>query len=234
VDRVTRKELKSDRFALEVGHTVEYVAGHRREVLMYVALIAGVLLISIGVYLYLAREHSTRQAELREALRLQDATIAVTGTDYLPNFQSQAEKDKAVDKALQDVASKYAGKDEGEIARYYLGMAAADKGKLDDAIKYLRVAADSASNDYASLARFSLAQVYQAQGKNAEAEKELRYLMDHPSILMSKEQATIELGKVLLRTKPDEGRKLLEPLRTQSGAVSRAAITALSEAPAKK
>ena len=117
MDRVTRKELKSDRFALEVGHTVEYVAGHRREVLMYVALVAGVLLISIGVYLYLAREHSTRQAELREALRLQDATIAVTGTDYLPNFQSQAEKDKAVEKALQDVASKYAGKDEGEIAR---------------------------------------------------------------------------------------------------------------------
>ena len=58
--------------------------------------------------------------------------------------------------------------------------------------------------------------------------------MDHPTILVSKEQATIALGKLLLRTKPEEGRKLLEPLRTQAGAVSRAAISALSEAPAKK
>jgi predicted negative regulator of RcsB-dependent stress response len=234
VDRVTRKELKSDRFALEVGHTVEYVAGHRRQVMQYAALVLGVLLIGIGIYLYLQRGHTARQTELQQAMRLVDATVAATGTEFMVNFQTQAEKDKAIEKAFSDLASKYAGKDEGEIARYYMGMRAADKGNMGDAEKHLRQAAESADDDYSSLARFSLAQVYQVQSKNAEAEKELRYLVDHPTILVSKEQATIELGRLLLRTKPDEGRKLLEPLRTQAGAVSRAAISALSEAPAKK
>jgi predicted negative regulator of RcsB-dependent stress response len=234
VDRVTRKELKSDRFALEVGHTVEYVAEHRRQVIQYTALVVGVLLISIGIYLYLDRAHATRQAELQQALRLQDATVAATGTDYLPNFTTQEEKDKAIDTALSGLASKYAGKDEGEIARYYMGMRAADKGNMPDAEKHLRQAVESADKPYSSLARFALGQVYEAQGKTAEAEKEFRYVVDHPTILVSKEQATIALGKLLLRTKPEEGRKLLEPLRTQAGAVSRAAISALSEAPAKK
>jgi DNA-directed RNA polymerase subunit F len=67
------------------------------------------------------------------------------------------------------------------------------------------------------------------QGNTGEAEKILRDLMAHPTIMVSKEQATIELARTLSRTKPDEARKLLEPLRTERSAVSRMALTAYAE-----
>ena len=52
----------------------------------------------------------------------------------------------------------------------------------------------------------------------AEAEKLLRSLIDDPTILVSKEQATIALAKVVAKKNPAEARKLLEPLRAASAA----------------
>jgi len=92
---------------------------------------------------------------------------------------------------------------------------------------------ESGNKAYASVARLSLAQLYQAQGKTAEAEKLLRSLMEEPTILVSKEQATIALGGLLAASRPEEARKLLEPLRTERSAVSRSAISVLSEIPGK-
>ncbi len=65
--------------------------------------------------------------------------------------------------------------------------------------------------------------------RQADAEKLLRSLIDDPTILVSKEQATIALAKVLAKKNPAEARKLLEPLRAERGPVSRAALTALGE-----
>ena len=79
----------------------------------------------------------------------------------------------------------------------------------------------------AELGRQALAQVYASQGKPADAEKLLRELIASPTPTVTKEQATIVLGQLLASSKPDEARKLLEPLRTSTrSAVSRAAITA--------
>ena len=55
--------------------------------------------------------------------------------------------------------------------------------------------------------------------------------MDHPTIFVSKEQATIALAKLLAVTKPAEARKLLDPLRAVVGPVSQTAIQAYNELP---
>ena len=54
---------------------------------------------------------------------------------------------------------------------------------------------------------------------------------DNPTALFSKENAQIELAKLIAPTKPEEAKKLLEPLRQLStrNAVSRWAITAFGE-----
>jgi hypothetical protein len=74
-----------------------------------------------------------------------------------------------------------------------------------------------------------LAQVYASEGKVADSEKLLREIMNNPTVTVSKEQATLTLARILSRTKPDEARKLMEPLRTQTGAVSRIAINEMTE-----
>ena len=48
-------------------------------------------------------------------------------------------------------------------------------------------------------------------------------------MLVSKEQATISLARLLASSNPSEARKLLEPLKAAPGGVGRAAGSALAE-----
>ena len=79
------------------------------------------------------------------------------------------------------------------------------------------------------MAKLSLAPIYSATGRQAEAERLLRSVVDKPTLFVSKEQATIALARLIAKNKPEEARKLLEPLRTERSAVSRAALAALAE-----
>jgi hypothetical protein len=150
---------------------------------------------------------------------------------FFTTFTTEAEKQKAVDKAWNDLASRYSGSAEAAIAHYYMGVNAADRGNVQEAEKHFKQVADSGEKAYASQAKLALAQIYASSGRAAEAEKTLRSLIDDPTIMVSKEQATIELARLIAKAKPAEARKLLEPLRTERGPVSRAAITLLNEIP---
>ncbi|MEZ5356755.1 MAG: tetratricopeptide repeat protein, partial [Bryobacteraceae bacterium] len=176
------------------------------------------------------------QAELARALMLKDGVIGPASQpgDPRPSFPTQADKDKAVLKAFQDLASQQDGTNEGAVGHYELGSIAADGGKLDEAEKHFKSAIASGDSATASVARWSLAQVYHAQGKPAEAEKLLRELIASPTILVSKDQATMSLIRVLAHTKPDEARKLLEPLqKAESPVVARNAMQLVSELPSQ-
>jgi predicted negative regulator of RcsB-dependent stress response len=229
VDKITRRELKHDRFAQEVGHTVEYVSEHRRQIIRYSAIGLGVLVVLLGIWFYNKRQGSLRQTALKDAMRIRDAVVGAAPNDFILAFPTQEEKDKASIKAFTDLAVQHDGTEEGTTARYYLGVIATDQGKLADAEKHFKMAVESGSEDYASIAKLSMAQIYAAQGKPAEAEKLLRPLIEKPTIFVSKEQAIIALARALASSKPAEARKLLEPLRAERSAVSRVAITALGE-----
>jgi len=233
VARITRKELKTDKFALEVGHTVDFFEEHHTEVIRYGAVAVAVAAIVFAIMLYRGHLHTVRQEALAHALQIQEAPVgqAPPGTEI--SFATQDAKDKEVAKAFRELASKYSGSDEGYIAEYYLGCLAADQGNLTEAEKRFQLVADSANKRYASLANLSLGQVYFAEGKNDQGEKLLRSLMLHPTLFVSKDQATITLAKALAHTKPAEARKLLDPLRAVPGPVSQTAIQAYSELPAQ-
>jgi hypothetical protein len=66
-------------------------------------------------------------------------------------------------------------------------------------------------------------------GREADGEKILRRLMDHPTVFVSKEQATISLARYLAKKNPAEARKLLKPLVTETGAVSQEAVSLLGQ-----
>jgi predicted Zn-dependent protease len=231
VARITRKQLKSDRFAVEVEHTVEYVAEHKKQVLRYSLAALVVLLIASGIYFYRGQQHAARQEELAKAIQIQEAPVSPPQPTGSLSFATQDEKNKQATKAFSDILAKYPGTDEGTIAANYLGAIAVDQGKLTDAEKYFKQAVDSGSKTYKPVAKLSLAQVYIAQGRAADGEKLLRDIIANPSILVSKQEATIALARAIANTRPEEARKLLEPLKSQPGAASQIAITASSEIP---
>ncbi|NWF83040.1 MAG: tetratricopeptide repeat protein [Bryobacteraceae bacterium] len=229
MDRQTRHELKTDKFVEEVGHTVEFFEQHRSQIIRYGGITAAVVLIAAGAWLYTSKQRSNRQAELGDAIALVNAPVGPAGSGRSVSFPTEEAKALAVQKAFNDIVTKYAGSNESGVALYMLALAEADKGKLADAERLLRRAAEEADDEYASLARLALADVLSANGKTAEAEKILRDLLAKPTALVTKEQATLNLARVIAKSKPAEAKKLLDPLRSSTGPASASAIALVSE-----
>jgi len=234
LDRAHRHDLKHDKFVEQVGHSVEYAADHRSQFLRYGAIALGVIALAAGTWWYMSYQSGVRQDALRTAIRAQEAVVGQKETPFLVAYPDAAAKNTAVKKLWQDIAIKHSGSSEAMVAEYYMGINAADSGNLQEAEKHLKIVSESGKAEYSSQAKLSLARIYQASGRNNEAEKVLRGLMNDPSIMVSKEEATLALGQVLAQSNPAEARKLLEPLRASRSAVSRAAISTLSEIPAAR
>jgi predicted negative regulator of RcsB-dependent stress response len=231
VARITRKELKADKFALEIGQTVTFFEEHQKELLRYGAIAAGVALLIVGYTIYSRHEHSLREAALAKAIQVQEAPIGLPTPGQNMNFPTQDAKDQVAEKAFSELQAKYSGSAEGEIAAYYLACIKADQGKLAEAEKGFKQVADSGSKDYASLAKFSLAQIYFANGHADQGESVMRDLIAHPTVYVSKEQATISLAGFLASTKPAEARKLLDPMRSIPGPIGQTVLQKLGELP---
>jgi predicted Zn-dependent protease len=228
VARITRKELKTDKFALEVGHTVDFFEEHRTEIVRYGAAALALAAIVVLIFVYRSHQHTIREAALSKAMLVEDAPIG-PGAPGALSYPTQDAKDKEAIRAFSELAAQYSGTDEGYIAEYYLGCIAADAGRLGEADNRFSSVAASAGKKYASLAKLALGQLYFAEGKPGRGKEMLRSLMDNPTVFVSKDQAAIVLATMLAPTEPAEARKLLDPLRAKQGAVSQAAIQAYGE-----
>jgi hypothetical protein len=149
------------------------------------------------------------------------------------SFPTQEAKDAAVSDAFSKIAAQYNGSREGAIAEYTLAGLATDAGRNDEARKRYQAVVDSGSKEYASLAKLALAQLDFAENKNADGEKLLRDLMENPTALVSKDQATLALVHQIAKTRPAEAHKLLTPLLVEPGEVGQLAAGVNAEIPLK-
>lgn len=224
MDKHTRKELKSDKFALEVQHSVEFVSEHRRQVIRWGVPALAVVLIVVGIFFYRNRQHTVRQETLHSTMLIQNSSVGTQQSEYVVTFPTIEARKKAVVKAWTDLATKYPGTDEGDIAEFFLGTNAADDGNLPEAAKHFQ-ASIAGGGPYVSSAKVALAQVYAGQGKVNEGVQLLQSVIDHPTVMVSKEAATLAMAELLQATDPQRAKKLVEPLRTSTrSSVSKAAI----------
>ena len=230
MSRITRKELKTDKFALEVEHGLTFFEEHRNEIGKYAGIAIAVIVLIVGYSLYSRREHSVREQALSAAIRVQEAPVGQSGNGGL-SFPTQEAKDQESIRAFSEIQSKYSGSTEGEIAEYYLGSIKADQGKLAEAEKLYQDVAQKADEKYASLAKFALAQIYFSDGRADQGEKILREMIANPTVFVSADQATITLARNIGQKKPAEARKLLEPLRNRQGPVGQVALSIIGELP---
>lgn len=226
MDKLTRKELKSDKFALEVQHSVEYVSVHRQQMIRFGIPAAAAVLIILGIVWYRNHQHNVRQEALHAAMQIQNSSVGPSQSQYVVSFPTAEARRIAVNKSWSELASKYPGSPEGDIAEFFLGTTAADAGNMQDAAKHFQAAIDSGSGPYASEAKLSLAQVYAAQGKLKDGEALIQSVIDHPTVMVSKDSATLALADLIKNSDPQRAKKLVDPLRASNrAAVSRAAIS---------
>jgi len=226
MNRQTRKQLKTDSFAKDLGMGVSFLSEHRTETIRYGLIALGVVILGVGYYFYSSHQATAREAALTEAMKIDESIISPSPTPTNINFPTQAEKDKARTQAFTDLFIKYRGTAEGATGGIFIGAEQSDKGNFAAAEKIFKDVMDSSPADYASEARISLAHVYAAEGKTQEAENLMHYLIDHPTDLVSKEEATLELGDIIAQTNPSEAVKLIGPLRNSPRAsVSKVALS---------
>lgn len=231
MDKQEREYLKHDVFVEEVTHSIDYASTHKKQLTAYAGIVLAVVAVTGGWWWWSGKQAAERQVALQSALQDQQAAVGPGSSPFIRSYPTQAAKDAAIIKSFTSVIDKYPSSDEAWMGHYYIAVTFADQGKFAEAEKEWQLVADKGSKEYASLARFSLAQLFAKQGKIPQAEEQLRYIEKNPTALFSKENAQIELAKLLARTKPEEARKLLEPLRQLStrNAVSRWAITAFGD-----
>ena len=228
--KLTRKEMKSDKFALEVQHSVEFVTDHRDQLLRWGAPALAIVVILAGFLYYRNYQHTLRQEALHQAMRMQNATIGPSQNPYVVTFPTAEARNTAVFKAWGDLAKKYSGTEEGRIGEFFLGTNQADLGQLQSAETHFKAAMGSDDGPYASLAKLALAKIYAGEGKVQEGAQLIQSVIDHPTVLVSKDSATLALADLLKATDAQRAKKLVEPLRTSTrSAVSRAAISLDSE-----
>lgn len=232
MDRITRKELKTDSFALELGNTVTFFEEHQKEIVRYGGILVAVAVLIAGYVVYQRHQHEARQVELAKAIAIQEAPIGAASANGNLVFPVQEAKDAASTKAFGDLAKQYSGAPEGEIAQYYLASIEADKGNMATAEKGFLEVAQKGDANYSSLAKLSLSQIYFSDRRDSQAETMLRDLMAHPTIFVSKDQATLALTQYLIHKNPTEARKLLEPLRVSLvDAVRNVAMSQIAQMP---
>jgi predicted negative regulator of RcsB-dependent stress response len=231
VARITRKELKTDKFAQDVGLTVTFFEEHQKDVVRYGGIGVAVALLVAGFAIYQRQEHAARQQELAQAIKVQETPVASAAAGGQLTYPTQAAKDQATIKAFTDLETKHSGSDEAQIAEYYLGSIHADQGKMAEAEKDLLDVATHGDKNYASLAKISLAEIYFSDGRFDQGEKTLRDLMAHPTVFVSKEQAAIVLARHFIGRNNAEARKLLSPIKDEKSAVSGIAQQIYSQLP---
>jgi predicted negative regulator of RcsB-dependent stress response len=231
--RITRKELKADKFALEVEHTVTLFEEHRQEIVRYGAIVLAVVLLGVGFYFYRGRQHATREAALARAIQVQETSVGppTPGSPSSNTFPTQQVKDEAATKVFTDLKNQYPGSEQALIAQYFLGTIQANQGKLADAEKSLQEVAAKGDDKYASLAKLSLGQVYFADGKIDQGKKVFEDLAAHPTIFVSKEQAQLAMARDLIPVRPADARKILDGLRNTPGTVGQVALTLYGQLP---
>jgi predicted negative regulator of RcsB-dependent stress response len=226
LDSATRKDLKGDKFAEEVFDIFDWISAHKAEVMRYGAVALAVAVIAVGVVLYNRSQADTRQEALAQALQIEDGSVGPTAQPTAMHYDTPADKDKARVKAYTDLATKYAGTQEGAFGSFALASDAIDKGNMAEAEKRYRDVANSGPKAYASLASIALARVLVAEGKPADAQKVLQELAKNPTLTVSKESATLDLAQVMSKTDPADALKLLDPLRISTRQpVARVAVT---------
>jgi predicted negative regulator of RcsB-dependent stress response len=228
VDKSLQNVIKHDQVLETVESASEYVSSHRKQVLIYAGGALFVAALGYFGWTYMQAQKHERQLALGAAVGLTAETTERTN-DTIKKLSAEYQK----------VIDKYPGSNEANLAKYVLSTFELEQGDAAKGEKMMRESLN-ADKETASLAKYSLADLEFGRGKTAEAEKLLRELVASPTYLVPKEQATLQLARVIAKSKPEEARKLLEPLRAARSPISTPAIEILgtlppaSPAPAKK
>jgi tetratricopeptide (TPR) repeat protein len=228
----TRHQLKQDRFSKvtfeAAGNAAHWSVEHQSKLIAAVIAVIVIGGIAFGGWYYLNSQDEKASAEFSTAVRTWETPLRPAGVPPQPgsdSFASAQERATAARKQFQAIVDKYPRTHTADMARYFVGLAAAQLGDNAAAERSLQEAAHSSNADLAALGKFALASVYRAENKDAQAVDLYKQLMDKPTLVVSKATAQLELASFYeSRQKPDEAKKIYDQVQKENPATEAASL----------
>lgn len=217
--KLTRKQMKQDRFVEEVGEAVGIFTTHRNLIIGITVAVIVAVVGGVAFYRYKQEQDAAARIALQEALMNYYGVVSLNPVPGKVTFATTIAKDQAVRESLNKVAEDYAGSLEGETARLHLALYEISDGDKEKGKAALQEMIDNRNDEIAALARYSLADQLSREGKHEEALPHYQYLADNPTDTVP--QARVELFGLydaLAATDKQKALELLKSVEERDGA----------------
>jgi len=208
--------MKEDRFSratIEAAEkTVHWTVEHESKLLVVGIVVAVVAALAIGGWYYMNRQDEAASAEFSKATRTLEEPVRPAGVPPQPGFQSFAsssERAAEARKQFQAIMDKYPHTRTADMARYFVGLTAAQLGDNAAAERGLQETANLSNKELAALGKFALASLDRTEHKDQPAIDLYKQLIDKPTVTVSKTMAQLELASFYeSQQKPDLAKQI--------------------------
>lgn len=237
----TRHQLKEDRFSkatIEAAEkTVHWTVEHQSVLVAAAVAIAVIAAILGGGWYYLNGQDEKASGELSVAVRTFETPVRATGVPAQPgydSFASSQERATEARKQFQAIVDKYPHTKTAAMARYFVGLTAAQLNDNATAERNLQEAASSSDKDLAALGKFALASLYRSENKDSQAVDLYKQLAANPTSTVGKSTAQLELaGYYESKQKFEDAKKIYGQVQKENPSTEAASLAQRREAALK-
>jgi len=220
----TRHQLKQDAFSratIEAAEkTAHWTVEHRSTLILSTIVIVVVLAAGLGGWYYLSMQDEKASMELSQAVRTMDTQLRPAGTPEqpdFPTFTSIKERTEAARKQLQAIVDKYPHTRTADMARYFLGVTAADLSDNSAAERNFKEVTSVYNRDLAAVAKLALASLYGQTNRVKEAVPLYQELINKPTTSVSKVTAQLQLAELYHDSnQPLEAKRIYEEIKKEN------------------
>lgn len=210
VDTQTRRALKQDKFVKATQSSVDWLSGHRTNLLRWVITAVVVLVVVVGALVFWSWKGGAAERALGAAVDLYSAPLAIPGAPAEKNvYSNAADRAKEANREFVAIAKDYGWLPEGSRAHYFAGVTYQELGQTASAESELKTAANAWDRDVSNLAKIALAGVYRQSGRDAQAIQLYNEVAAKPSITVPATIAQLDLADLYAAAgKQDQARAI--------------------------
>ena len=222
----TRHQLKQDAFSratMEAAERTAHWSVEHQSTLIIAAIVITVVLASIlGGWYYLSGQDEKASFELSQAVRTMDTPLRPPGVPAQPDspsFASVKERSAAAQKQLQSIIDRYPHTRTADMARYLVGVNAANENDTAAAERDLKAVASSGNRELASVAKLALASLYGNTNRVKDAVALYQELINKPTASVSKVSAQLQLAELYQSSnQPADAKRIYEQIKKDNPA----------------
>ena len=222
----TRHQLKQDAFSRATMEAAERTAHwsveHQSSLIIAAIVVTVVLASTLGGWYYLSSQDEKASFELSQAVRTMDTPLRPPGVPAQPDspsFASAKERTDAAQKQLQSIVDRFPHTRTADMARYLLGVNAANANDSATAERDLKAVASSGNHELASVAKLALASLYGNTNRVKDAVSLYQEMINRPTASVSKVSAQLQLAELYQNSnQPADAKRIYEQVKKDNPA----------------